>query len=282
MAPPTDPGFHPRPVRRTGAAAQIADQIRGAIRSGRLAAGERLPAEHELAEEFQVSRGTVREAMKILSAAQLVEANRGAAGGTFIALPDPDAVAETLGETIELWFQAGDTSAAEVDQARLWIERGCMRVAAENRTEEDIAAIAQALEAGSDRSIDTDLFLAYDLEFHIAISRAAHNAVMDLAMTAIHLARPRTNTLLIAILEREPVLEQHRAILDAIRAGDPEAAERAFVAHMDYMMSVQREALETRDARDIPIVSLTETHPAIDILKRRLSWQMPGRTSRPD
>jgi GntR family transcriptional regulator, transcriptional repressor for pyruvate dehydrogenase complex len=275
-----EPGFEPRPVRREGAAAQIAEQIRRAIRSGRLAAGERLPAEHELAEEFKVSRGTVREAMKILSAAQLVEANRGAAGGTFIALPEPDAVAEALSETIELWFLAGNTTAAEVDQARLWIERGCMRVAAENRTEEDLQAIDQALAAGSDPSIDTDLFLAYDLEFHVAISRAAHNAVMELAMTAIHLARPRTNTLLIAVLQREPVVLQHRAIADAIHAGDPDAAEQAFVAHMNHMMCVQREALEHRDARSIPIGSLTETHPAIDILKSRLSWHVPGRTRR--
>jgi GntR family transcriptional regulator, transcriptional repressor for pyruvate dehydrogenase complex len=273
-------GFRPRPVRRAGAAAQIADQIRGAIRSGRLPAGSRLPAEHELADEFEVSRGTVREAMKILSSAQLVEANRGATGGTFIALPDPGVVAETLGETIELWFQAGNTTAAEVDQARLWIERGCMRVAAGNRTDDDLRVIEQALVAGSDPSIDTDLFLAYDLEFHVAISRAAHNAVLELAMTAIHLARPRTNTLLIAILEHGPVIEQHRVILDAIRAGDPDAAERAFTAHMEYMMQVQRDALANRDARDIPIGSLTATHPALDILKSRMFQPPPARGGR--
>jgi DNA-binding FadR family transcriptional regulator len=280
MAGPSERGFRPRPVRRTGAAAQIADQIRGAIRSGRLRAGARLPAEHELADEFEVSRGTVREAMKILSASQLVEANRGASGGTFIALPEPDAVAESLGETIELWFQAGNTSAAEVDQARLWIERGCMRVAAENRTEEGLQAIEQALEAGSDPAIDTDLFLAYDLEFHVAISRAAHNAVLELAMTAIHLARPRTNTLLIQVLEHQPVIDQHRVILAAIRAGDPDEAERAFAAHMAYMTSVQRDALENRDARDIAIGSIMETHPAIDILKSRMGWHVPGRPRR--
>jgi DNA-binding FadR family transcriptional regulator len=280
MAGPSERGFRPRPVRRAGAAAQIADQIRSAIRSGRLPAGARLPAEHELADEFGVSRGTVREAMKILSAAQLVEANRGATGGTFIALPEPDVVAETLGETIELWFQAGNTTAAEVDEARLWIERGCMRVAAENRTEDDLHAIEQAFEAGSDPSVDTDEFLAYDLEFHVAISRAAHNAVLELAMTAIHLARPRTNTLLIEVLEPQPVIDQHRAILAAIRAGDPDAAEAAFTAHMAYMMSVQRNALASRDARDIAIGSLTETHPAIDILKSRMGWHIGGRARR--
>ena len=150
-----------------------------------------------------------------------------------------------------------------------------MRVAAESRTEDDLRAIADALEASRQLSIDTDEFLAFDLEFHVAISRAAHNAVLELAMTAIHLARPRTNTLLIEALQRAPVIEQHEVILAALRAGDPDDAERAFVAHFDYMASVQRAALEHRDASDIPIGSITETHPAIDILKRRLSWQTP-------
>ncbi len=267
--------FEPGPIRRAGAAEQIASQIRQAIRSGRLVSGQRLPPEHDLAEDYKVSRATVREAMKILSAAQLVKASRGAAGGTFVVMPERDAVAESLGETIELWFQAGDTSAADVDEARLWIERGCMRVAAESRTEDDLRAIADALEASRELSIDTDEFLAFDLEFHVAISRAAHNAVLELAMTAIHLARPRTNTLLIEALQRAPVIEQHEVILAALRAGDPDDAEQAFVAHFDYMASVQRAALEDRDASDIPIGSITETHPAIDILKRRLSWQAP-------
>jgi DNA-binding FadR family transcriptional regulator len=79
---------------------------------------------------------------------------------------------------------------------------------------------------GGEPRIDTDLILAYDLEFHVAISRATHNTVMKLAMTSIHLARPRTNTLLLAVLEHAPVVEQHGAILAAIRDGDPDAASR--------------------------------------------------------
>jgi DNA-binding FadR family transcriptional regulator len=263
-------------VLRATAPQQIAEQIRQAIRGGRLAAGERLPSEQELAEEFGVSRPTVREAMRILSAAQLVQAVRGASGGTFVALPAPDAVAETLGETIELWFQAGSTSAGEVDQARAWIERGCVRLAAEHRTEEDLAAIEGAVEAARDPAIDTDLFLALDLEFHVGIGRAAHNAVLELAMTAIHLVRPRTNTLLMAALERPPIVEQHAAIARAIRDRDADRAERAFQAHLDHLIEVQRQALAHRDAGEIPIGSLVESHPAVDILKQRLPWQVGG------
>lgn len=275
--PASPRGFEPQPVRRATAAEQIAHQIRDAIRAGHLAEGQRLPAEHELADEFRVSRATVREAMRTLSAARLVETNRGATGGTFVALPSPEAVAESLGDTIELWFLTGSTSTAEVDESRRWIERGCMRLAARNRTDDDLTAIEEAFERGAEASIETDLFLAYDLEFHVAICRATHNTVMELAMTAIHLARPRTNTLLLSALAPGPVVDQHRAILEAIRHGDPDLAEQAFMAHFDHMMGVQRAALEHRDADDIPIGSLTESHPAVDILKSRLPWHAPRR-----
>src|SRR5687768_3099371 len=82
MLPPVstapEPRFRPRPVHRASAAQQIAAQIRAAMRAGELAAGERLPSELELAAAFGVSRPTVREAMRILAASNLVEASRGA------------------------------------------------------------------------------------------------------------------------------------------------------------------------------------------------------------
>jgi GntR family transcriptional regulator, transcriptional repressor for pyruvate dehydrogenase complex len=261
--------FEPTPIQRASAAQQIAGQIRAAMLGGALAAGQRLPSEHELAVEYSVSRPTVREAMRILATDGLIRATRGAAGGTFVALPAPDAVAESLSETIELWFRAGSTSAAEVEQARSWIERGCVRLAAEHRTPEDLEAIAAAVDDARDPAIDLDHFLELDIAFHVAISRAAHNGVLELAMTAIHLARPRTNTLLLSALKPALIVEQHDAILHAIRARDPLAAERAFEDHLAHLTSIRAEALEPRDAQDIPVASLHEAHPAVDVLGRR-------------
>ena len=263
------PRFEPIPIQRASAAQQIAGQIRAAMLDGRLAAGQRLPSEQELAVDYSVSRPTVREAMRILATDGLVRATRGATGGTFIALPAPGAVAESLSETIELWFQAGSTSAAEVEQARGWIERGCVRLAAEHRTAQDLEAIDAAVEQARDPSIDTDRFLELDIEFHVAISRAAHNGVLELAMTAIHLARPRTNTLLLSALRPVLIIEQHAAILQAIRDRDPEAAEQAFLEHLEHLISIRAEALKPRDAQEIPVASLQETHPAVDALRRR-------------
>jgi DNA-binding FadR family transcriptional regulator len=255
------PAFEPLPIHRESAAQQIAGQIRAAMLTGELETGQRLPSEHELADEYGVSRPTVREAMRILAADGLVRATRGAAGGTFTALPAPDAVAGSLGETIELWFRAGSTTAAEVEQARGWIERGCVRLAAENRSDADLAAIRAAVDGARDPTIDIDRFLALDIEFHVAISRAAHNGVLELAMTAIHLARPRTNTLLLSQLKPERIVEQHDAIVQAIAARDPGAADRAFQAHLDHLLSIRTEALERRDPHEIAVASLREEHP---------------------
>jgi GntR family transcriptional repressor for pyruvate dehydrogenase complex len=257
------PAFEPLPIHRESAAQQIAGQIRAAMLAGDLETGQRLPSEHELADEYGVSRPTVREAMRILAADGLVRATRGAAGGTFIALPAPDAVAGTLSETIELWFRAGSTSAAEVEQARGWIERGCVRLAAENRTDADLDAIRAAVDGARAPSIDIDRFLALDIEFHVAISRAAHNGVLELAMTAIHLARPRTNTLLLSQLKPELILEQHDAIVEAIAARDPDAADRAFRGHLEHLLTIRTEALDSRDAHQIPVASLHEEHPRV-------------------
>lgn len=263
------PDFEPRPIQRASAAQQIARQVREAMLGGRLATGQRLPSEQELAIDYNVSRPTVREAMRILAANGLITATRGAAGGTFIALPATDAVAASLSETIELWFQAGSTSAAEVEQARGWIERGCVRLAAEQRTAGDLDAIQAAVDDARDPSIDMDRFLELDIDFHVAISRAAHNGVLELAMTAIHLARPRTNTLLLSALKPGLIVEQHDAILEAIRDQDADAAEQAFQNHLEHLISIRAEALEQRDAHDIPVASLHEAHPAVDALSRR-------------
>ena len=81
-------------------------------------------------------------------------------------------------------------------------------------------------------------------------------------MTAIHLARPRTNTLLLSALKPASIIEQHDAIVEAIAARDPDAAERAFLNHLEHLLTIRTEALARRDANEIPVASLREEHPA--------------------
>jgi GntR family transcriptional regulator, transcriptional repressor for pyruvate dehydrogenase complex len=264
-------GFEARPIRTASAAQQIADQIRGSILSGELAPGDRLPPEVELAEEYNVSRGTIRETMKLLAGAHLVQPTRGATGGTFVRHPDPDVLAATMGETVALWFHTGSTTLAEVDAARAWIEEGCVRMASRVRTEEDIAAIRAAVEAMEPPPEAVDDVLAIDLDFHVAVSRAAHNAVLELSMKGVHLVRPHTNTVLMQLMDYSRVAAQHRAIFEGIEARDEERAVAALRAHLAYLLEARDRALAERPAGALTLASLgPEAHPAIERVRARI------------
>lgn len=281
VATPAGRGFAPRPITTASAAAQIAEQLRTAIMRGDLQPGHRLPSEIELAAEYAVSRGTIRETMKILSSAQLVETARGAAGGTFVRVPEPGSVAAAMGDTISLWFAAGSTTLAEVNAARGWIERGCVMLATANRDEDDLEAIRLAVEAMEAPGLTMDDMLAIDIDFHVAISRAAHNAVLELAMNAIHLVRPYTNTMLLPHLRIASVAEQHRAIFEAVRAQDEVATASAFEAHMSYLTEVRERALSDQRPEDVPIGTLqSEAHPEVERIRARVLHRPPPRPPR--
>lgn len=266
---PATAEFAPKPITLRSAAVQIADQLRAAIANGSLRPGDRLPSEVQLAEEYGVSRGTVREAVRLLAAEHLVASTRGAMGGTFVQLPEADAVAEQVGHLIALWLRAGDVSLAEVSHARSVLERECVRLAALHRTEDLLAAIRWPVDESRDPSLDLDEWLATDIEFHTAISKAAANRILELAMTAVHLVRPLTNTVLLPELERQPVVEHHWAMYEAIRDRDPDRAVRAFDAHATYLDSVQRASLHAEDSERLSLRTIRlEPIPSVEMRRR--------------
>lgn len=267
-------GLVVKPVSVQSAAGQIVDQLRAAIIDGTLRSGDRLPSEHQLASDFGVSRGTVREAIRTLAASNLVVATRGASGGTFITTPQAAEVAAQIGDQIALWFRAGNISLAEVHHARHVLERECVRLAAVQRTEEDLAAMRQPVEASRDATMTEDAWLRTDLDFHSAVSAAAKNSILELAMTAVHIVRPRTNRLMLEGLERDQVADQHWAMYEAIRDRDCEAAETAFEAHFTYLNEVQQRVLAETDPGDLPVLdipaqphdpAISDDPPAIEV-----------------
>jgi GntR family transcriptional repressor for pyruvate dehydrogenase complex len=263
--------FAPTPINTRGAAQQIADQIRKGIVDGDLKPGFRLPSESELAEDYNVSRGTIRETMKLLAGAQLVRPTRGAAGGTFVRLPDSDAVAASLGETIALWFNAGSASIAEVTTARAWIERGCVILAATQRDEDDLEALRRTVEAMERQTGGIDEMLELDIEFHVAVSRAAHNSVLELAMNAVHLVRPHTNTFFADLLVPEEIAAQHRRIYEAIRDRDPDAASARLDEHLAHLGEITARARDIgRDENALLGDVAAQPHPAADQAWRRV------------
>lgn len=252
------------------AASQVVEQLRAAIVDGHLRTGDRLPSEHQLAHDFGVSRGTVREAIRTLAASNLVTSSRGAGGGTFVTTPQAGELAEQIGEQIVLWFRAGNISLGEVHHARHVLETECVRLAAVNRTEDDLSAIRQPVEVSRDPALGEDEWLATDVDFHTAVSKAAKNSILELAMTAVHLVRPRTNRLLLKELERNLIADQHWAIYEAIRDRDPAAAAGAFEEHFTYLNEKQERALADTDAETVPVLDIpADSRPAPRSFTRR-------------
>ncbi|MEU6577163.1 FadR/GntR family transcriptional regulator [Streptomyces sp. NPDC046805] len=254
--------FKPEALTRRDASGQIAKQLREAIVRGQWKPGDRLPTEQELAGVFDVARGTAREALKHLSATGMISSTRGSGGGTYVVVPAAEDVASRLSEAIMLWFRAGDVSVGEVDEARMTLEMQCVALAAERRTDTDLEAMAAPLARAQDPAIDTAEWLATDLEFHTAITRAAGNRILELAMTSVHLVRPLTNTVFVELLDRDLIQAQHRAIFEAIRDQDPARARARLLDHVTHLAEVRAQALADRGVNEVPISSLLSQNGA--------------------
>ena len=124
-------------IRNLRAFEEIADQIRKELSDRRLRAGDRLPPERALAEQFGVSRNTLREALRSLENAGLLRLQKGATGGAFVRESTGDAIITGLRDM----FHLGAIQPEHLTEARVMIESSAVRAACERATPEDIAAL---------------------------------------------------------------------------------------------------------------------------------------------
>lgn len=229
---------------------QIAEAIRESILSGALAIDERLPNEAELAEQFGVSRPTIREALKRLAAKNLIRSRRGASGGNFVSLPSADQVRSDLSTTATLLVSHQVFSLAEVAESRRLLETTCARLAADRRTQEQLLALHAAIERQARPDLSDEEFCDADVAFHRVIVQAAGNPVLDYVMVfALEALHPSTNLVINRFRKRSDVLALQHDLLDAVESGDADAAEAAIHAQMDHLVVIYDEAQEWVAAR---------------------------------
>ena len=239
--------FEPVGVERV--ADTVVMQIEDLIVTGALRPGRKLPPERELAETLGVSRPKLREAMHRLEDAGLIEVRR--SDGAFVRELSGPVLAPAM---VALCARHPEAFRDFLDYRREQ-EALAARFAAERATPDDMAAISAAMEAmeaefAHGRPQDAARF---DLDFHMAVIEAAHNAMLLHVMRSVHdlMARgvfAKRDRLYRAAETREALLAQHRAIAEAIRAGDPDAAATAAVAHIDHVALAFRSAA-AEDAR---------------------------------
>lgn len=240
-------GLQSRRVRR--AFEQVYDQLRDNMLSGQLANGERLPSELALAAEFGVSRGTVRDALRLLLAEGVIRTVPGAGGGSFVTLPTVDHVSDFLLRNLELLSLTDDVTLTEFLEARRLVEGWAVRRAAERRTEEDLAALRATL-VPSESSLSADARYHQNKDFHVVLIDVAGNSLLRIAAQPIFSVL-HTHLYRAALTLDFPrhVCAEHLEILAAIERQDPDDAERLMAAHLarmgDLYRSVWRPGLGT-------------------------------------
>jgi DNA-binding FadR family transcriptional regulator len=213
------------PLRRSPLVELAVRQLHQQLRAGTWQLGDRLPAETELAAQLGVGRSTVREAVRALAHAGLLETRQGS--GTFVRSLEPDAPWEPL------LRQAAVLDVYEVREA---LEVQGARLAAERRTDSDVAALQASL-AARDQARQRGgrgQFVETDLAFHRTVITAAHNPL--LAELFDSFAAVLREALAAVVTDRDlgdvGVARTHRRLVTAIVAGDPDAAERATREHI--------------------------------------------------
>ena len=214
---------------------QVADQLRELIVTGRLTRGERLPNETVLAREFGVSRATVREALRLLTAQSLVRTAKGAGGGTYVTMPSVDHVSQFLNSALNLLAAADHVTIDELIEAREALEVPAARMAAQRRSEEALEHLHATIPPEIGDLAPAEQFV-YNADFHTSVIAASGNAFLMMAAQPLF-------TILQSNLARSSlgarfhrgINEQHKAIAAAIATSDAKTAEREMRSHLEFL-----------------------------------------------
>jgi len=213
----------------------ISDGIAARISAGDLLAGDRLPSETDLAELFDCSRATVREALKRLAARNLIRTARGAAGGAFVNDLTYAAALDAHVATSTLLLSMNAVDFQTAAEARFALERACADLAAANRQADDLSALDLAISRLSDPIGDV-AFCAADVAFHRALVDAARNPVLSYQLAgAVEAMQPLMNMLTYADRDRETILALYRRIVVALDARSG-AEIRGVLADLEALM----------------------------------------------
>jgi GntR family transcriptional regulator, transcriptional repressor for pyruvate dehydrogenase complex len=238
------------PASAKDLSAQIAAAIRDEIVSGKLIVDARLPSEAELAEHFNVSRPTVREALKRLAAQSLIRTQRGATGGAFVnRLSFEQAYGQQI-TTSTLLLSMNAVSFDVACEARYALERACAPLSAARRSVDHLDRMRAEIAVQSDPALSDEDFCASDVAFHRALVDGAGNPVLSYHLAgAVEAMQPLMNMITFTARSRGAILDLHSRIADAIAAQDADAADAALCELANYTLGLGRDVMAARDAR---------------------------------
>ena len=216
--------------QRSTLVADITQELRQMVLTGKVQPGEFLPPRKKLAAQLGVGLSTVHGAIQALTAVGMVESHPGK--GTWVR----DDALDTLIHPAVVNTRLGELNAGKVYEARSVIEVALTEFAAQWATPEDIERIWDALEAMEATVENEEAFVEADLEFHLAVAKAGHN---DLLEQFYHLARKLLSEVITEMVKLPKVKDEsirfQRAIAEAIEQRDVHKARQAALNHWVYI-----------------------------------------------
>jgi GntR family transcriptional regulator, sialic acid-inducible nan operon repressor len=234
------PGFA---IKRRKLYEEVLDHLERMIREGEFAESGRLPSERELMRLFGVGRPAIREALFHLRKMGLIEIRSGERAR--LTQPTPQFVIDSLAGTARHMISAPG-GVHNFQNARLFFEVGLARHAALEATEEDLASLEEALEVNRQSIGDLKRFVQTDVAFHYVLALVPGNPIFTAIHTALSewLQEQRRTTL--APGQDVRAYQAHRAIYEAVVSRDPDRAEAAMRAHLDYVARRYNDVVEGR------------------------------------
>jgi DNA-binding FadR family transcriptional regulator len=218
-----------KPIRQFRISEEVLSQLKESILLGKFKSGEKLPSERELTEEFQVSRGVIREAIRILEITGFVTLRQGPTGGAFVT----DLSFDHVGNAFLDLFLANKVSIPELANVRLFVEPEVARLAALNATEEDRKRLTEAQEG---EFLSVSITAARIIQFqrvHHVIAESCQNhfyeaiskSMLRLTFEVVEAVDPDHEAL--------HMPGEHKHIIDAVISANAEAARAAMQIHME-------------------------------------------------
>lgn len=230
------------PINRVSVVESVTERILTLISSGQVKPGEKLPSEHDLAGKLGVGRSSIREALRSLAIMGVVEAHSGR--GTIVLSPGVQSLGNDVQKAITQW------GLLDVFEVRLLLESHAAERAARCATDDDMQAITDAARAVEKKARAGKSYFPENLRFHLRIADASGNRFLAYSLNSIIGNLRDVREVATLSLRAQDDVEDHRKIVDAIRARRPSAARKAMRVHLERNAKEITDTIKVRGKTD--------------------------------
>lgn len=221
-----------RPIESKRSFEEVAEQIKESIIDGKLSSGDRLPSELALAQEFNVGRQTIREALRSLESSGLIKIHRGTRGGAIVE----DKVLHVISDTFQLALQMQDISVEDLTVARIEVEKGILQHVISNATSVDLEALQANIDEAREKVKEGEVASSINVEFHRLLAKASGNPVFEVVIDSLMMVA--TNYLSganVSLAHSSQAIEEHAELIRAISSRNIEKATEILQAHLYHL-----------------------------------------------